>query len=143
MNQRMLMFVPLVLCATACRGEEVARVKLDEPGESGDTTWKGGPVKVWADFKGEWTGSKNDPGLKYSVEVKEGSKSVASVECSTSTCTSSVCGSTTTVNNKVSGNCECLMTCKLDVPEGKEYTLSAKVSGGGGTFENASLVLRK
>ncbi len=143
MKHRIFALAPLVVLSIACRGEEVARVEMDEPGDSGDTAWKGGPVKVWADFKGEWTGSEKDPGLKYSLEVKDGATTVTTVECATSTCSSSVCSNTTTINNKVSGNCECLMSCTLEAPEGKDYTLSAKVSGGGGTFENASLVLRK
>jgi hypothetical protein len=131
-----------LLLASACRGEEVARVQLDGPGDSGEADWKGGAVKVWADYKGEWEGSK-DPKLKYSVEVKDGKTVVADAECSTSTCSSSVCGNTVTINNSVKANCECLMSCKLDVPAGKDYTVSAKVSGGNGSFENASLVLRK
>ena len=47
------------------------------------------------------------------------------------------------VNNTVKANCECLMSCKIDVPAGKDYTVVAKVSGGKGSFENASLVLRQ
>lgn len=143
MNLRPAPLALLVILSLGCRGEEVARVKLSAPGDSADTTWKGGPVKVWADFKGEWTGSDKNPGLEFAVEVKDGSTAVASATCATSTCSSSVCSNTTNINGKISGDCECLMSCTLDVPEGKDYTLSAKVSGSGGTFENASLVLRK
>ena len=132
------------LVLTACRGEEVARIKLSKPGDSGEASWKGGAVKVWADYKGNWSGSsKKDPGFTYDVEVKEGTTVVATVECKTSTCSSSVCSNTTTINNNISADCECLMSCTLDVPPGKDYTLSVKVSGDRGEFENASLVLRK
>jgi hypothetical protein len=137
-------FSAAFLLLSACRGEEVARVKLSKPGDSGDVSWKGGPVKVWADYKGKWSGaSEKDPGFTYEVEVKEGTKSVTKVECKTATCSSSVCSNTTQVNNNISANCECLMSCTLDAPEGKDYTLTVKVSGDKGEFENASLVLRK
>ena len=137
-------FAVAFLLLAACRGEEVARVKLAKPGDSGEVSWKGGPAKVWADYKGSWSGSnEKDPGFTYDIEVKEGTKTVTTLECKTATCSSSVCSNTTKLNNNISANCECLMGCALDVPEGKDYTLSVKVSGDRGEFENASLVLRK
>lgn len=142
MNQLRTLALGGLLLASACRGEEVARVQLDGPGDTGEAEWKGGAVKVWADYKGEWQGDK-DPRLKYSVEVKDGKTVVADAECSTSTCSTSVCATTTSINNSISANCECLMSCKIDVPAGKDYTVVAKVSGGKGSFENASLVLRQ
>lgn len=133
----------LALLTIGCRGEEVARVKLSAKGDSGDASWKGGKVKVWADYQGEWKGGQKNPGLEYAVEVKEGSTSVATATCKTSTCSSSVCSSTTQINDEVKGNCECLMDCTIDVPEGKDYTVSAKLTDAKGDFKNASLVLRK
>lgn len=131
------------LFACGCRGEEVARVKLSGPGDSGEAEWKGGSVKVWADYKGEWKGTKDNPGLTFNVEVKEGKDVVATTECKTSTCGSIVCAKTVTLNSNVKGDCECLMSCKLKVPEGEDYTVSVKVSGESGNFSNTSLVLRK
>jgi hypothetical protein len=136
--------VGLVMVAVAgCRGEEVARVKLSKPGDSGDASWDGKPVKVWADYQGKWKGDKTRPGLTYDVEVVEGGAVVKSTTCDTSTCSTSVCKNTVSMGGETEGNCECLMTCTLDVPAGKSYTVRAKVNGAGGTFENASLVLRQ
>lgn len=126
-----------------CRGEEIARVKLTKPGDSGDASWDGKPAKVWADYTGKWKGDKTRPGLTYDVEIVEGGAVVKSTTCDTSTCSTSVCKNTVSMGGDTEGNCECLMTCTLDVPAGKSYTVRAKVNGTGGTFENASLVLRQ
>ena len=85
------------LCASGCRGEEVARVKLMKPGDAADATWKAGgaeSVQLWSDYEGDWTGGKN-PGLDYMVELVEGATVLATKSCQTGSCTASVCSSRT------------------------------------------------
>lgn len=137
-----------MLALAGCRGEEVGRVKLAKPGDAADTTWKAGgaeTVQLWSDYEGEWSNGKT-PGLDYTVELLEGTTVVANASCQTGTCTTSVCSSTVSVNNKTSGACECKMSCTLAAPKAGTYTVKAKVADPGGhmsSSKNVSLVLRK
>jgi hypothetical protein len=132
-----------------CRGEEVARVALTAPGQTNQASWTttgSAKVQVWVDYSGEWKGSKDDPGLVYDVEVLEGATSVQKIQCATSTCNTRVCGSTVSINNSHSGNCECKTSCNLEVGKAGTFTVKATVQNPTGSYtssKDASLVLRK
>ncbi len=130
-----------------CRGEEVARVKLAQAGDSADTKWvvSGGQRKaqVWAEYNGKWTGKH--PGVVYEVELLDGEKSVTKMDCNSASCSSNVCGSTTTVNNDHSGDCECKTSCVIEAPADGTFTVKATVKSVGTMTESKdiSIILRK
>jgi hypothetical protein len=103
-------------------------------------------AQLWSDYEGKWTGSKDDPGLVYDVELFDGAASLAKTQCSTSTCNSRVCSSTVSINNSHSGSCECKMSCTLKAPKKGAFTVRATVQNPSRTFtepKNLSLVVRQ
>lgn len=143
------MLLVLNFAALGCRGDELARVKLEKGGDNGEATWKVGDLKtaqLWARYEAKWRGA-DDPGVAYEIELFQGETSIERVLCSTNSCSSSVCTMTTSINDEHSANCECMLACKLNAPSSGKYTVKAKVE-----FErpesikevsDLSLVLRK
>lgn len=137
----------VVLALAGCRGEELARVKLTSPGQTGTAAWKTtGPAngEVWIDFDGEWTGHEDDPGLAYTLEVLEGATPVQTLACTTSSCRTRVCGTTVSINNRHDSDCECKTDCAVALPKAGTFTLRATVTAVGDFHgKNASLVVRQ
>ena len=148
MTRAMWMLAAGALTLAGCRGEELTRVQLAKAGDSGQATWKtDGAVtaQVWSDYEGDWTGG-DKPGLDYGIELLDGATVIQTQSCQTGTCGTSVCRSTTRINDKHSGACECKMSCALAAPKAGTYTVKATVNDPGGHFtapKNLSLVLRK
>lgn len=140
--------VVLALGATACRGDERARVALTGPGQTGSAAWTttdAAASTVWIDYDGAWTGHEDDPVLVYAVEVTDGAAVVQSLTCATSSCRTRVCGTTIQMGNRNDSDCECKTDCVVKVPRAGAYTVRATVTNPGGDFvgKNASLVLRE
>ncbi len=148
----------LLLGSSGCRGNELARIPLTKPGESGNASWQpssAATARVWADYEGTWNGvvnlskggvtAKIDPGLSYDVELLEGTTVLSRQTCQTATCGSSVCGRFDVVKGRTRGSCECQMTCKVVAPRAGTYTLRASVADAGGKIDGAraAIVLRK
>ena len=137
-----------VIALAGCRGEELARVSVTAVGAQAEATWTsdGSEAVLWADYAGEWTGSGDDPGLSFEVELLEGGASIAKQECQTGTCSSRICSSTVTIGNQTKGSCECKMDCRLAPPKAGTYVVRATARDHGGhlkSAKNLALVLRK
>lgn len=115
--------------ALGCRGEELARVSLKKAGDANETTWKVGDIKtaqLWANYEAKWRGT-DDPGVAYEVELFQGETSIERVLCSTKSCSSKVCGKTSSIENEQIADCECKLACKLNAPASGSYTVKVRV----------------
>ena len=148
----------LLLASSACRGNELARISLAKPGESGTTSWQpssAATARVWADYEGTWNGVGNNgkngvtprinPGLSYDVELLEGTTVLSKQTCQTSTCGGSVCKNLEVTKGRTRGSCECQMTCRVVAPRAGTFTLRASVADAGGQIDGvrAALVFRE
>ncbi len=135
-----------LLLLVGCRGEELARVKLQKEGDASDVKWTVAGTRtalVWAEYDGKWKGGKS-PKNVYEIELLDGDKSITKMECSTASCSSRVCSNEVVVNDEGSGNCECKTDCKLDAPNDGTFTVKATVKGGTMTdSQDLSIILRK
>jgi hypothetical protein len=140
-------FPLLFLSLVACRGEELARVKLTKTGDSGDAKWVVSGARraqVWAEYNGKWTGG-DTPTNTYEIELLDGDKSVSKTDCSTSSCGARVCSSKVSINGNASGDCECKTSCTLEAPNDGTFTVKARVKDASAMTDSKdlSIILRK
>jgi len=101
---------------------------------------------VWVDYEGSWSGHEDDPDLAYAIQILEGTTtSVQTLSCATASCNTHVCGSSVSIGNRRTSDCECKTSCTVELPRAGTFTVRATVTNPRGSFTgtNASLVFRQ
>jgi hypothetical protein len=118
----------MFLVLGGCRGKLLATAHLASPGTAEVHFRPAKGLQLWSDYDGEWTGNHNAKmPIKYDIDVIQNGKSLGKIACNAETASTSVCGSSTTMNSDHTGNCEVKLDCSLPTLGPSEVTL--KVTG--------------
>ena len=100
-----------------CRGKAVGTAALRGNGTAtAQFQSSGKQLVLWADTDGEWQGaSKSHFPAHYEIDVLAKGVRVAHVSCDSASASTSVCGSTVTINSKHRGDCELKLNCQLPI----------------------------
>jgi hypothetical protein len=115
---RGLSLTALTAALLACEapGKVVGRATLTAEGSTEVTFSKGAaPIEIWTKFDGKWKGGKYSKlPFMWTLEVKQGAKSLGQVECDSESSNGTIyCGTSTNIGGVISEDCEVRLTCAL------------------------------
>lgn len=112
----MVMPIALAVLLAGCRGKLVNKAELHAPGTATArfTARAGQSYKLWADTDGSWKGPRRSKfPAGYTIDVQQGGRSIAKLNCDTRNSTTSVCGMHSNNFGDHSADCEYALDCAL------------------------------
>lgn len=118
----------LVVGLAGCQGDLLATAVLTGPGTAEARFTTTGPVVLWSDWSGEWSGNNAAKlSLVYEIDVEQAGVLVGHVTCNTTRSSATSCVNERELPTSESADCEVKLRCEL--PPTKPGEIVLRVTG--------------